>query len=292
MSNRAIVQAANERTDSYVVPLIIALNDPKAGHSLKMESVEGTGFLLAGGRGLGVTARHVAEALLAQTSPDTLTAPTDSTAVVRAGTAGFVGDDSRLRSAPIVAYDLHPTEDVALFRLVDDDYYSPYVICTDEHDSAADYCVWGYPDDVRYDYYDTNKTLHVPLIYSAGYVRRRISAELPIRTVRGKSFYELSTPAGACCSGAPMVARSDPRRVCGVYVGERRNESGTFSVGFATRSEVVAQRWPQLVDRSDLAGLCPVPLEIQGLTERARFWADVNSRHTGSRPSSDIAPSS
>lgn len=277
MAVRAIVQPVNERTDSYVVPLIVGLNDPKATHPLKAESVEGTGFLLAGGRGLGVTARHVAEALLAKATPDTLAAENDPTVEARAGTAGFVGDDNRLRSAPIVSYDLHPTEDVALFRLVDDDYYSPYSICTDEHGSAADYSLWGYPDDVRYDFYDANKTLNVPLIYSAGYIRRRISAELPIQSVRGKSFYELSTPAGSCCSGAPMVMRAEPQRVCAVYVGERRNESGTFSVGFATRSSALLQNWPALAD-GDLAALCPVPPAIQALTERARFWADVNSR--------------
>jgi hypothetical protein len=77
-----------------------------------------------------------------------------------------------------------------------------------------------------------------------------------------RSFCELSTPAGGCCSGAPVSLRGDPFRVVGVYVGERRNFANTFAntfaIGFATRSEVLAQQWPQLVDgTTDLSGLCP-----------------------------------
>ncbi|MDT7723290.1 MAG: hypothetical protein QOE94_4301, partial [Mycobacterium sp.] len=78
--------------------------------------------------------------------------------------------------------------------------------------------------------------------------------------IPGRSFYELSAPAGRCCSGAPVSIRRDMWRAIGVYVGERRNETGTFAVGFATRAEVIAQQWPQLVDETgDLPGLCQLP---------------------------------
>ena len=175
--------------------------------------------------------------------------------------AGFVDTEGYFRCAPIGAFDLHPTEDIALFRLLDDNYYSPYTVTTEPHYGAAEYCLWGYPDEVRHEYFtEEQRPLHVPLIYSAGHIRRRISDELRPNKIPGRTFYELSTPAGSCCSGAPVSVRRSPWEVVGVYVGERRNETGTFSVGFATRSEALAQHWPQLVDgTSDLAALCPLP---------------------------------
>ncbi|RUP26200.1 MULTISPECIES: trypsin-like peptidase domain-containing protein [Mycolicibacterium] len=280
---KASIQASNERVDSYVVPLITGLVTPKGDHPLKAKCVEGTGFLLSGGRGLGVTARHVAQAMLAAcTSLDVLYARIDTIDEVSIPTAGFVGDDGYFRSAPVMAFDLHPTEDVALFRLPDDDYYSPYTITTAQHFGGADYGLWGYPDDVRYDYYaEDNLKLNVPLVFSAGHIRRRISTSLPINTVRGQKFYELSAPAGACSSGAPVAVRHQPWQVIGLYVGERRNESGTFSVGFATRSEAIAEHWPQLVDGSDLTGLCPLPQPAVDGAGAAQFWAEVNSHSDG-----------
>jgi hypothetical protein len=98
----------------------------------------------------------------------------------------------------------------------------------------------------------------VPCVYSAGHIRRRISHQLIINNIGGRSFYELSTPAGGCCSGAPVSRQQEPFRVIGVYVGERRSKDNTFVVGFAPRSEVLAQRWPQLVaGTTDLSELCP-----------------------------------
>ena len=50
----------------YVLPLLVGVVSPKGEHPLRAETVEGTGFLVAGGRGLGVTAKHVVKALLAK----------------------------------------------------------------------------------------------------------------------------------------------------------------------------------------------------------------------------------
>jgi hypothetical protein len=61
---------------------------------------------------------------------------------------------------------------------------------------------------------------------------------------------------GGAAAQLPVSFRSI--RVIGVYVGERRSGDNTLAVGFATRSEVLAQRWPQLVNgTTDLSGLCP-----------------------------------
>jgi hypothetical protein len=178
--------------------------------------------------------------------------------------AAFVQSDGAILSGLVGAFDLHPTEDVALFRLSPaDDYFSPYTIATQPHYGSAEYMLWGYPDDVRHDMFsEASRPLNVPLIYSAGHFRRRVNGELPINDVRGHAFYELSTPAGLCASGSPVSVRLPGRQweAAGVYVGERRNETGTFSVGYATRSDAIAAQWPALVeDGADLSKLCPLP---------------------------------
>jgi hypothetical protein len=279
-AGRAVVQSEDSRVDNFVVPLMVGLVRPKNEHPVTAESVEGTGFLLAGGRGLGLTARHVAEAIQRTTSVEALVAKESEIDEARLPAAGFV-DSRGFRCAPIVAWDLHPTEDLALFRLIDDDYYSPYTIDLTKHYGAAEYCLWGYPDDVRYDYFtEEAQPLNVAFVYSGGHVRRRIDRELPISAVRGQKFYELSTPAGACCSGAPVAVRSNPWQAIGVYVGERRNETGSFAVGFATRADAIAEQWPQLVDGSGhLSALCPASrTQLADPSPASRFWADVNSR--------------
>ena len=248
---------------SYVLPLLIGVVSPRDERPLQADWVAGTGFLLTGGRGLGVTARHVVKDLLAD-SPlvdPWVVLPRDS-APVRLPLAMFITDDGKYVSSPIGAVDLHPSEDVALFRLPDQDLYSPYSFTADPHEGSAEYALWGYPDEVRHDYFTVGqRLLNVPLIYSGGYIRRRLTAEIPSPGPPGRSFYELTTPAGQCCSGAPISIRRDPWRAIGVYVGERRQPDTGLAVGYATRADdAVVQQWPQLFDpTADLSELCPLP---------------------------------
>jgi hypothetical protein len=94
--------------------------------------------------------------------------------------------------------------------------------------------LWGYPEAVLYDRADAGGA-SPDLVYSEGHIRRRITRDLP--GMRGRTFFELSTPAGAGCSGSPVTMRRPGMQwqVVGVYAGERRSESGDFAVGFATR---------------------------------------------------------
>jgi hypothetical protein len=259
---------------SFVLPLLIGVVNPwdeDERHRLRADWVAGTGFLLAGGRGLGITARHVVKDLLAD-SP--LVEPpmvlSRDAAPVRLPLAMFINEDGNYRSVPIGAVDPHPSEDVALFRLPDQDLCSPYSLSADQREASAEYAVWGYPDEVRHDYFtEEQRLLNVPLIYSGGYIRRRLTAEIPPPGHLGRSFYELSTPAGQCCSGAPVSVRPDPWRAIGVYVGERRQPDRRLSdtdvvigsaVGYATRADALVQQWPQLFDpTADLSELCPLP---------------------------------
>jgi hypothetical protein len=247
---------------SFVLPLLVAVVRPGDQQTLTAETVMGTGFLVAEGRGLGITARHVVTELLASAPiPDPWTLVADVTEI-RTPVVGFITAEGHLHSMPVGAVDLHPTEDIALFRLPDGDYGSPYTVSAVPHDSAAEYAVWGYPDEMRHDFFtEGNRPLNVPLVYSAGHIRRRVSSEIPITDIQGRYFYELSTPAGSCCSGAPVSLRGQHMwQAIGVYVGERRDEAGTFAVGYATRAAAIAEQWPLLVDpNADLSGLCPLP---------------------------------
>ncbi|OBH30815.1 hypothetical protein A5692_18520 [Mycobacterium sp. E342] len=55
--------------------------------------------------------------------PDPWT-PVSEITELRTPIVGFIDENGDLRSSPIGAVELHPTEDVALFRLPDHDYFS------------------------------------------------------------------------------------------------------------------------------------------------------------------------
>jgi hypothetical protein len=241
------LQPPGDRVDSYVLPILrVTQTRPTTSRVL---GVSGTGFLLADGHGLGITAGHVAKNLEAAVGER------EYPAVAFRQAAG-----ARSKIVPVAKFERHPTEDVALFRLVvAEDFTSPYTVSATPHAAPTDYMLWGYPDDIHHDRTAEGGTLQVDMVYSAGHIRRQVSYELPINSIPGQRFYELSSPAGSCCSGAPINARTPGGAfdVIAVYVGERRNEANTFAVGYATRSEALVTQWPQLVNGgSDLSALC------------------------------------
>ncbi|MBB4855247.1 hypothetical protein HNP40_002648 [Mycobacteroides chelonae] len=213
-----------------------------------IKQIMGTGFLLEDTRGLGVTARHVMRDL-ADASVDTDAIPA----------ALFAPPSGGWEFRRVVAHELHPSEDAALFRLEDDDYFSPYSLVADEQYASAHYALWGYPEDIQHEKMGEGGGLRPDLVYSEGHIRRRISGSLPIRTIPGESFFELSTPAGSCCSGAP-VSICGPKiwSIVGIYVGELRNEANTLAVGYATRAAALVERWPALfTNDTDSSSVCP-----------------------------------
>ena len=229
------LQLPDDPVISYVIPL--ALTSHGDGGDWRLEEIAGTGFLVAEGRGLGVTARHIAHNLERGTAA-----------------AVFAQADGTWRAVQILKFEQHPVEDVALFRLPADNYYSPFSVVASQHYSSAEYSVWGYPEDEHHDRMAAGG-LAPDLVYSAGHIRRRVSYELP-SVAPGRSFYELSTPAGHKCSGAPVSELTNPWHVIGVYVGERRNDTGTLAVGYATRTEALHAHWPALFGTAKLSTLC------------------------------------
>jgi Trypsin-like peptidase domain len=229
------LQLPDDPVISYVIPLVLTSRGDSG--DWRLEEIAGTGFLVAEGRGLGVTARHIAHNLERGTAA-----------------AVFAQADGTWRAVQILKFEQHPVEDVALFRLPADDYYSPFSVVASQHYSSAEYSVWGYPEDEHHDRMAAGG-LAPDLVYSAGHIRRRVSYELP-SVAPGRSFYELSTPAGHKCSGAPVSELTNPWHVIGVYVGERRNDTGTLAVGYATRTEALHAHWPALFGTAKLSTLC------------------------------------
>jgi hypothetical protein len=100
---------------------------------------------------------------------------------------------------------------------------------------------------------DNEDGLQTPdLVFTSGYVRRRISRELPFSIYRGQTFYELSEVAGDGCSGGPVVKIPNTLsggawEIMGIYIGA--GEAVT-PVGYATRSDSFHSWEPQLLGRS------------------------------------------
>lgn len=177
------IQPPREAIQGYVLSLALMRETDEGWWP---EAIVGTGFLVAEGRGLGVTATHVAKVL--ENHP------------TAAAVALFVQVSGKWEALPILKFDPHPVEDVALFRVIDDDYFSPFTVAADQHYSSAPYELWGYPEDVHY---DRMADLGAPPPISS--IQRDISA------VRSTTKYP-RFPTVAFMSSAPQQVDAVPAR--------------------------------------------------------------------------------
>jgi trypsin-like peptidase len=136
----------------------------------------------------------------------------------------------------VVARETHLSEDVAVIQLDGGPWKSFFRLSNSVEHASCRYRLFGYPEDAAYELVQQGRAVLRPdLIYNEGYIRRRISNEVP--QLRGRSFFELSEIAGQGCSGAPIAKLSAPVwDVIGVYVGERINDRAT-SVSYAVRED-------------------------------------------------------
>jgi hypothetical protein len=208
--------------------------------------LEGTAFFIGGG-GLALTAAHVAHALA------------DSQKV-----ALFVKNEKWI-AIDIIQTEAHPIEDVAIIK-IDGSHHSFFRIDATPHHSSLEYMLWGYPENVANEVRQLEPpsanggaNIRPDLIYSGGHIRRRISRELPISLMRGVAFYELSSVAGACCSGAPVCAKSPfpdkTWKLIGIYIGESTGDR-TAAVGYATRMDAVYD-WVPAIAGCALGNIIP-----------------------------------
>ncbi len=204
--------------------------------SFVFEAVAGTAFLF-GKRGMAITAAHVIDQIKLDES---------AVAIVQNGTHWV--------PLPMLNCEKHPSEDVAIIQLPIPPRPSWMVIGSSSEHQSCDYHAWGYPIAVAEMGQKYNEDgLQTPdLVFTTGYVRRRISRELPFSVYRGTAFYELSEVAGDGCSGGPVLKKKAALangmwEVMGIYIGA--GDVGA-SVGYATRSDAFHDWVPTLLGRS------------------------------------------
>lgn len=225
------------RIRDFIFPLLLAEVD---GTSHRYRELLGTGFVI-GSTGIAITAGHVAKAVL-----DT------EGSMERGVVAAFVLDTGSWWSVQAMAAEVHPVEDLAVVQL--DNTLQAWIPSfltlagTDERASCA-YQQWAYPQDVLYDIVENGVAKERPdLVYFEGYVRRCLTG-IPVPAITGTNLFELSTPAGACASGSPLVKTYRPGSdwpVIGIYLGERHSDSGAH-VGYALREQDIRDWTPRLL---------------------------------------------
>lgn len=213
---------------------VVAL--PAPGHG-----VLGTAFRVRGAPGFALTAQHVIKQAASLGEVGTL--------------ALMLSYEGQWRPLLVEEWEAHPTEDVALLRLLEGDTPAPTPVfgASDARlPVSTTYSVLGYPDD---DYWsgDEEGKVQLDLSYSEGHVRRHRRAG-PLPGMRGTRFVELSCPAGSGCSGAPIFVRqasgAEAMPVAAVYVGERRPEGSGNAVGYGVPFSEIADWEPKLLRRS------------------------------------------
>lgn len=203
--------------------------------------LEGTGFLI-GSSGLVVTAGHVADALRRGGKPVAL----------------FISGD-KWEYVGITDLENHPSEDVAALRLSGTGWSSIHRISGAKEFASQEVMLWGYPERVAHevrressDPFLRENGINPDLIYMKGYIRRRLSRNMPTGNLIGSSFFEISEAAGSCYSGAPVCPRQPNRtsEVIGIYIGEET--AGRRDVGIVVRCEAIADWVPALAGQKIL----------------------------------------
>ncbi|MFE6095976.1 serine protease [Streptomyces massasporeus] len=217
--------ADTDRIDHFVLALAHLATQPDG--TLMYLAHAGTAFLLQAGDGcFAMTAGHVADTL-----------------VIGEHAALFADAAGNWRAAAVVHVDRHPTQDVAVLRLEPGRYASPFTFGRSQEQASLGYTLWGYPEAILYETHVDGVAVPRPdLVYSQGHIRRRISRPVAVPEITGDRFFELSTPAGSACSGAPVLSTRPGRQweVIGVYVGQHHSINGLgivdLAVGYAVRT--------------------------------------------------------
>jgi hypothetical protein len=184
----------------------------------------GTGFLI-GSRGHGLTAAHVIEQCFNELEKN------------EAVVAIFWNMFSEFVAFQVTAHEKHPTEDVGILKLSHDDFYSILEISDTYQNASCEYTCWGYPKEIAEEIKKLYKDAHQQpdLIYTQGYIRRRITRELfPTMIFRGTQFYELSEQVGEGNSGGPVIWRksvgSHKWQIIGIDIGEKEEGKISYAV--------------------------------------------------------------
>lgn len=199
-----------------VLPVATTTSD---ADGLALQHFRGSAFLI-GSEGYVLTAAHVV--------------PAEAN-----GLAVLTASDHGWRAHLVVGSEVHPTQDVAVLKIKEPLTPSWMSLAGTWEGQSLTYRSWGYPDNLMYEIVDNGMARPRPdLIYTQGYIRRRVSWSLP--GFVGSQFFELSEPAGGGCSGGPVLRMDagDKWLVIGIYVGQREIEGADpVRVAYAAREE-------------------------------------------------------
>lgn len=223
----------------YIFPLIRAT---KTGDTYNYEELIATGFFI-GSRGYALTAGHVINQLF-----DNL--PANGVVL-----ALFADDESYWHPYEVTGHSKHPTEDVGIIKIDGDWWKSIIEISTIPAHSGVEYHCWGYPKVVAQEIMNVQEgAMERPeLIFTQGYIRRRISRELEVRMFVGTQFYELSEIVGEGNSGGPIIFKKSVQpdikwKLIGIYMGEK--EGNRVDISYAVRSEAFLNWQPDILDKT------------------------------------------
>ena len=165
---------------------------------------------------------------------------------------GLFVDNNRWVAVFIENFEKHDTEDVGIIKFKTFKRESFLKINTTPQHLTCEYHCWGYPHEVAKELskLEENAPERPDLIFTQGYIRRRISRELyPTIIFRDKQFYELSEIVGGGNSEVPIILKNSIGKkhweIIGIYIGEK--SEGDLS--YAVRAEAFANWVPKILGK-------------------------------------------
>jgi hypothetical protein len=218
----------SDNITDFILPLMKATYTSPKEQVIGFGKLFGTSFLI-GRRGFALTAGHVIDQLKENYNPETEAIFT------------HIHNSNGVFLFKIISLEKHPQQDVGIIQLDENKFKSNLIIDPTRQNSSCEYHGWGYPMDTAEEITKLieDRPAQPELIFTMGYIRRRISRELyPTMIYFGDAYYEVSELGGAGYSGAPIILKNsigqNKWKVLGVYIGEK---SEVPAVGYVIRSD-------------------------------------------------------
>ena len=205
------IMAVNN-TRQFVLPVCVLKLATSDEVDYKSAELAGTCFLI-GRRGYALTAAHV---------------------IRQIGSDGrvFYPDPEGWDACPIIASEIHPTEDIGILKIdLPEEVISPVLYAEDEPIPGREYNMWAYPEVIAKEVEhhgppEGGLPFNPSPVYFRGYIRRKLnySPNPNLSIYVGSRFYEISEIGGACCSGAPLTTVAEIPGAFAIYIGEAQAE--------------------------------------------------------------------